>query len=170
MTSQEFSRACFPLVFMCLVPWAQGATPDESVSSSRWALGPQGDIVWHLTDRAVLPHKDHMAMSGRSVDMILQWEIDANRKFSARRLIRWPMLRTLPDNTHASLQRRLAGPASPVVFVQGNPLTPGRVTDAAIHGTLKITTDHVEGLTQTRTLFTCVHSPAVIDLTLKNQS
>ncbi|NQV33607.1 MAG: hypothetical protein HQ515_13025, partial [Phycisphaeraceae bacterium] len=86
-------------------------------------MGPQGGILWDLTDNARLPHKDHMAMSGRSVDMILEWTIDTDRHFSAERLIRWPMLRTLPDNTHASLQRRLSGPTSPVVSIEGQALS-----------------------------------------------
>jgi len=158
MTSEKYFRVCIFLVLVCLIACAQGT------SSSRWALGEQGDITWILSDKAALPHKDHMAMSGRLVDMILEWEIDAQQHFSAKRLIRWPMLRTLPDDTHASLQRRLSGPGSPVVLIKSKTLSPGRVTNATIHGALKVSTEHVEGLTQTRTIFTCVHAPTVIDL------
>ena len=74
------------------------------------------------------------------------------------------MLRTLPDDTHASLQRRLTGPDSPVVLIQDKAMSQGHVTNATIHGTLNICTEHDEGLTQTRTIFTCVHAPTVIDL------
>ncbi len=156
------SQSILPLLILSLFCFFQ--TASARPTASRWTLGTQGDILWHLSDATNLPHKDHMAMSGRSVDMILEWKIDANRHFSAQRLIRWPMLRTLPDNTHACLSRRLPGPDSPVVFVQGQALSPGRVTEAAIHGTFKVTTEHAQGLTQNRTLFTCVQSPAVIDL------
>lgn len=160
-------RTSLRIILLGLALPGQGASPN----STRWSLDPQGGIRWDLTNKGDVPHADHMAMSGRWVDMILEWKIDTDKSFSAKRLIRWPMLRTLPDNTHSSLQRRLSGPESPVVFVNDQALSKGQVTTAEIHGTLKITTKHEEGMTQTRTIFTCVHSPAVIDLCrLINQS
>jgi hypothetical protein len=66
-----------------------------------------GGILWDVKKNPHFPHQDHMAMSGLQVDMILEWQLDTNGYFQAERVIRWPMLRTLPDDTHASLQRRI---------------------------------------------------------------
>lgn len=76
MTRSFLMRMTLFLVFIGPAPFVQAASPTESPSSSRWTLGSQGEILWDLTGNARLPHKDHMAMSGRSVDMILEWQVN----------------------------------------------------------------------------------------------
>ena len=129
-----------------------------------WRLRPGGGIHWLLQDSSALPHRDHMAMSGRSVDLILEWQIDAQRRFHATRVIRWPMLRTLPDNTHASLQRRRSTDTEPVILIDGQPLSAGTVREVHIYGMLQVISEHPEGLALRRTIFPSLHAPVVIDL------
>ena len=45
-----------------------------------WSLGNEHDIVWVLGDRDDLPYNDHITMSGQSVDMILEWGVDQNKR------------------------------------------------------------------------------------------
>ncbi len=134
-----------------------------------WQLGEQGDIIWNINQYTVLPHADHMAMSGQSVDMILEWGVDSPGSFYADRLIRWPMLRTLPDDTHASLQRKMGDSAASLPMINGKKLSSGTVKAISIRGALKVFSEHQEGLQSERIIFPSVLNPAIIDrVTLTN--
>ena len=104
-------------IFTLLFCLAGHLIAQEVASSSRWQLAEEGGIHWQLEKNEILPHADHIAMSGQSIDMILEWEISAEGVFHATRVIRWPMLRTIPDNTHASLQKKLAHQNDPIPVV-----------------------------------------------------
>lgn len=134
-----------------------------ATSSPGWELADAGGIHWKLKATDSLPHDDHLAMSGQSVDMILEWRIDATGAFRATRVIRWPMLRTLPDDTHASLQMKLGDRDDPRPVVDGKALMSGRTVDVAIHGSLAVQSQHDQGILLSHTLFPCVHAPAIID-------
>ena len=138
--------------------------PDYQTDVARWSLNPRAGITWDVNARPALPHDDHFAMSGRKVDMILEWRIDAHGRFDATRVVRWPMLRTLPNDTHASLQQRFPLSEEPAPLIDGHPLSPGRATRVDIDGTFRATTYHNEGVALRRTIFPSVASPAVIDL------
>ena len=136
-----------------------------------WQLGEHGDIIWNINQYTVLPHTDHMAMSGQSVDMILEWGVDSPGSFYADRLIRWPMLRTLPDDTHASLQRKMGDSAASLPMINGKKLSSGTVKRISIRGALKVFSEHQEGLQSERIIFPSVLNPAIIDrVTLTNTS
>ena len=147
------------LLFAALSLFSQTLTPPLP-----WQISKDGGITRAFQDDDNLPHADHMAMSGFNVDMILEWEIDSSRVFHAVRVIRWPMLRTIPDDTHASLQRKLNDIDDPVPMINGKPLTPGTVKHAMIHGMLAITSIHTPDIVMTRTIFPSTHCPAVIDM------
>ena len=137
----------------------------------RWALHPRAGITWDLGARPAVPHSDHLAMSGRKVDMILEWDIDEQGHFSATRVIRWPMLRTIPNDTHASLELRFPDSDEPKPLVVGRPLSPGRTVRVDIDGTFGVVRDYGEGVSVSRTIFPSVASPAVVDdIELTNNS
>jgi len=128
-----------------------------------WQLGEGGDIVWNLKANDVFLHSDHMAMSGQTVDMILEWRLTASGGFEAERLIRWPMLRTVPDDTHASLQRRLGDSSAIAPYIDGKTMSSGKVKTLRIYGALTVESIHKEGLQSVRTIFPSVLAPTVID-------
>jgi hypothetical protein len=130
----------------------------------RWQLGRDGGIVWHLEDHSALPHRDHLAMSGRNIDMILEWEVNGSGVFHATRVIRWPMLRTIPNDTHASLELRIDDHQEPGVVVNGRPLPAGQVAQVAIWGALEVVSRCAEGVEWRRTIFPAVAAPAIFDL------
>lgn len=104
-------------------------------------------------------------MSGRTVDLILEWSLDGDGVFHSTQLIRWPMLRTLPDNTHASLQRKLSDDHGfRGVLIDGKPMPGGVTVRTAINGVFSVTARHGKDLTSQRTIFPSVSSPAVIEL------
>ncbi|MBN2315744.1 MAG: hypothetical protein JXM79_17580 [Sedimentisphaerales bacterium] len=164
MTKKQPLHIVLAIMIACFVTHGYTRAASVPPGDLRWNLAEDGSIQWTLDIDASLPHQDHMAMSGRSVDMILEWGIDAQRTFRAERLIRWPMLRTLPDNTHASLSRRLSGREDPVPCINDRPLSSGIVQDVLIHGFLQVTSRHKEGITSIRTVFPSVQSPVIIDL------
>ena len=135
--------------------------------ASEWQLSDDGGICRERTDGEAI--QDHFAMSGQHVDVILEWSVDAEGAFQATRVVRFPMLRTIPDNTHASLEKRWDDRDLPAVQVDGVALSAGRVKRLAIHGVFVVESEHEKHLQLTRTIFPSRTSPAVLDLLqLKN--
>lgn len=79
---------------MCL----SGVRADE-----RWTILPESNVISMNVGSQLLPHADHIEMSGRRISVVLYWDIDTNAVFGLRRSLVFPMLRTIPNNTHASL-------------------------------------------------------------------
>ena len=73
--------------------------------NNRWQISPSRGITWNV-ERA-LPHHDHIEMSGEQISVVLRYGVDHLRGFVLERSFVWPMLRPIPNNTHASLMRRL---------------------------------------------------------------
>ena len=69
----------------------------------RWKLDGNR-IVWNLREDKNLPHEDHMEMSGRKVSLIVLYGVGEGGKLVLKRRLVWPMLRTIPNNTHASFR------------------------------------------------------------------
>src|SRR5690554_729593 len=73
-------------------------------SQNRWEINPSGGITWNIDSR--IPHHDHIEMSGEQISVVLRYGVDEDGAFVLERSFVWPMLRTIPNNTHASLMRR----------------------------------------------------------------
>ena len=137
-------------------------------SPSLWQVG-EGRIERRMVSGQAV--KDHFAMSGRTVDVIVEWAVGTNQAFSSSAFVRWPMLRTLPDDTHASLKERFHSKDEPRPLVNGTPLAEGRTERAVIDGTLRVSGRFDDGLTFERTVFPSVSSPALITrIELQNTS
>ena len=54
-----------------------------------------------------LPYSDHIEMSGEQVSCVIRWGIDEEGLFSQERSLVFPMLRRIPNDTHASLLYRI---------------------------------------------------------------
>jgi hypothetical protein len=131
--------------------------------TAQWQLSDAGGIEWNLSEKTDLPVSDHMAMSGMQVDLILEWRVDEDRAFFANKVIRWPMLRTLPNDTHASLQKSLKDRNGSQASINGKKLSSGKVSRVEINGLLSVTLNHPEGIESIRTIFPSAHAPAIID-------
>ena len=72
-----------------------------------WKINAETNAIeMQLTDENI-PYSDHMEMSGEMVSFVTRWNIDENKNFSQERSLVFPMLRTIPNNTHASLMQRM---------------------------------------------------------------
>lgn len=117
------------LVLSCLIVCSVTSLPAQQ----RWTIQSDG-IHWQVGQD--LPHDDHIEMSGSSMAFVLRWGVDCRGAFHAERSLVFPMLRTVPDNTHASLMHRMAGDIPSLVSVDGFCLQKERVEQVQINGSL----------------------------------
>ena len=135
------------------------------VAQNRWSINPDGSISWEIKDR--IPHYDHIEMSGLKVSTVLRYGVNADGSFELNKSLIWPMLRTLPNNTHASLMRRFAWNASDMVSVNGQSLSGEKVNKITLDG--KMTVESTVELSRnakaklTRVIFPAVTNPAVYE-------
>ena len=108
----------------------------------RWTLEKEGHIRWQpeKTDA----HQDHIEMSGKSVSVVLRYGVE-NGKFILNKSMVWPLLRTIPNNTHASLMRRYNWNILDMVNINGRALTSEQVESIELKGILKVTSNYDEG-------------------------
>jgi len=74
-----------------------------SGQQNRWVPSDTHAIKWTIDDR--LPHTDHIEMSGRQISAVIRFGVNTDSSFFLSRDLVWPLLRTIPNNTHASLIR-----------------------------------------------------------------
>lgn len=68
------------IMFVFLICCMSTVFSQEKTAKTDWKIGETGNIYWVVSERSKqLPHHDHMAMSGQSVDMILEWGWDEIR-------------------------------------------------------------------------------------------
>ena len=129
-------------------------------TDERWRQTPAG-IEW-TAETGPKPHDDHIEMSGLNVSAIVQYGVDTNGRPMLWRRIVWPMLRTIPNDTHASLQQAFGFADVPRLSVDGQEAVE-TVRSTAIDGTLTLRSDVQGKLALTRTLFPSRDQPAVFE-------
>ncbi|MDE5555852.1 MAG: hypothetical protein K2J10_11815, partial [Muribaculaceae bacterium] len=72
-------------------------------SADRWTILPDRPVISKNVRNQQLPHADHIEMSGDRMAVVLYWDLDSNATFGLNRALVFPMLRTVPNDTHASL-------------------------------------------------------------------
>jgi hypothetical protein len=111
-------------------------------------------IIWDTATGLLPPHTDTVEMSGRRVSLIVHYGVDETGRLVLERMVIWPTLRTIPNNTHASLRRVFSlEESSPAMRVNGQPLSPERPSQVRLDGLLTIRSTTAEGLEITRTVF-----------------
>lgn len=154
-------KKIFSVVFLCL----SLLNSDFLAAQNRWSISPGGSISWNVKDR--IPHYDHIEMSGLKVSTVLRYGVNADGSFELNKSMVWPMLRTIPNNTHASLMRRFAWNATDMVSVNGQSLSGEKVNKITLDG--KMTVESTIGLPRnaeaelTRIIFPAVAKPAVYE-------
>lgn len=90
-----------------------------------WQLNDRDGITWVNDGRA---HTDHIEMAGQQMAAVLHYGISPEGRFTLQRHLVFPMLRTIPNDTHASLIRYVGW--EPLESVQ---LGVSRLTDRTEH-------------------------------------
>lgn len=122
-----------------------------STLQNRWQLTDQG-LTWQVNDS----HEDHIEMSGEQTSAIIYYGSDAQGNLTLKRKLVWPMLRTIPNDTHASLIHDFNLNVSPTIRLDGQVVEQAKLTHVRLDGTLTLTTTLKTALdkqiTLTRTL------------------
>ncbi|MCG9731249.1 hypothetical protein L1D44_15740 [Shewanella sp. Isolate13] len=134
--------------------------------NDRWQLTDNG-LVWDVNDS----HQDHIEMSGEQASAIIYYGSDADGSLTLTRKLVWPMLRTIPNDTHASLIHDFPLSVSPRVAVNGQIVEQEQLKQARIDGRLTLTSKIGQGITLTRLLSPSTTQPVMIEaLTFSNAS
>ena len=123
---------------------------------NRWKIDKSGSISWNIDSR--LPHYDHIEMSGEQISVVLRYGVDQEGGFVLERSFVWPMLRTIPNNTHASLMRRFGWDiVNDMIVVNTRKVTQEKVKNVILDGVMivesELTATHNGRLSLTRYLF-----------------
>jgi hypothetical protein len=157
------------LSFIFTVTWLICSIGDLfSQDNRRWQMNRDGSISWIISN--TIPHSDHIEMSGKKVSCVLRYGVNAEGAFKATRSIVWPMLRTIPNNTHASLTRQFAQDGFDLVTVNYKPIAKEKVISISLNGTLLVKSK-ANNVELTRQYFPSTSLAGYIEIyTIKNAS
>jgi len=135
--------------------WVHAAPP---AFTPRWQI--DGDTIrWQVKDI----HRDQLEMSGRQVSAVIDYGSQADGSLLLARTVVWPMLRTIPDDTHASLIRKFGAEASPTIAIDGRPAGAEHLQQVRFDGRLALQSQLAPGLVLTRTLTPSPGEPALVE-------
>ena len=149
------------LIACVAVSFTASATPS-------WEINSKGAIQWNV-DKAQLPHKDHVEMSGEQMAFVLRWSIDADGALDLDRSLVFPMLRTIPNDTHASLMHRLNTDITSMVSVEEKSLYNEATKFVEIDGMFRVVSIFDEAVEVERIIFPSMDKPFMCErYVLKN--
>lgn len=145
----------FFLVLVCLV--SAGAS-----YAQRWQLDSGNGITWKADGQE---YADHIEMSGRQVSVVLRYRVNEAGNFILDKGMVWPLLRTIPNNTHASLMRRVTWNPLEAVVVNGRCLPVGneKVQSISLNGTMNVWSK-LDGLELRRTYTPSADLPGLVEI------
>ena len=140
-----------------------------SQEDQRWQINTDGSISWQINNTIL--HDDHIEMSGKKISCVLRYGVAADGSFHATRSLVWPMLRTIPNNTHASLTRQFAQDAFDLVTVNYKPIPAEKTVSLTLNGTLLVKSKAGNNLELTRQFFPSTTLAGYIEIyTIKNSA
>lgn len=134
----------------------------------RWDLTSDG-IVWNIKSGET--HSDHIEMSGKKVSTVVRYKVAEDGALELSRSVVWPLLRTIPNNTHASLTRRFSIDIPSLLIINGkNPMNE-KVQSISHNGLMTIISEFDPGVEIKRILFPSYNLPTFCELySVKNIS
>ncbi len=126
-----------------------------------WNISPDQSITWNVKKSEV--HSDHIEMSGLNISAILTYGIDENGVLINQKKLVFPMLRTIPNDTHASLSQNYDGKEQPIIHVNGIEVKEFPET-VNLKGILTVTSSTNAGVKTKRTIFPSRDKAALIEI------
>lgn len=137
-------------------------------AQNRWSITDDGGIMWVIGNKDI--HTDHVEMSGKQVSVILTYGTDDKGLLISNKLLVFPMLRTIPNNTHASLLHKIGSEAMPSIKINGKEVQE-KVINISQKGIWKSLSDIGNSVTLKRELTPSTNFPFVIEkFTIANDS
>lgn len=113
-----------------------------------WQLDdPEESIIYQPAQSGA--HSDHLEMAGKQIATVVRYGVDAPGAFRLEKSFIWPMLRTVPNNTHASLMRRSGLDIVPLIHIDGA-LVHEKVDTISFNGVLTVKSALSDGIKLTR--------------------
>ena len=109
-----------------------------------WTLSSDGGICLDLVS-VPLPYRDHIEMSGQMMSSVIRWSVEEDGRFTEERSLVFPMLRTVPNNTHASLMHRIGTDIPSLLSINGLSLKTESVKEVEINGYIKVVSTFAVG-------------------------
>ena len=102
------------------------------------------------------------------MSVVLRYGVNQDQEFELNKSLIWPLLRTIPNNTHASLMRRFNWNPLNMVLVNGKSLENEKVEQITLDGLLRVESFFTMGgkgnLKVIREYFPSVDKPALVEL------
>jgi hypothetical protein len=152
--------------FSCLILSLLLSSVILAQNSKRWNFAGDGGIRWDVKKESA--HIDHIEMSGLQISAIIHYGVDDNGEFSMTKKLVFPMLRTIPNNTHASLSVNFDDKSKLQILANGTDLKE-YPKSFILKGKLIVKSATNSQLETTRTIFPSIDKPALIEIIkLKN--
>ena len=137
-----------------------------AATAATWQMADDGSIV--LSGDKLAGYSDHVEMSGKRVSVVLRYAVQKDGSLTVNKGMVWPMLRTVPNNTHASLMRRVAWDLMDELIINNYRASHDRVELISLKGTLRAESRWGDAAV-VREWFPSTEQPAVMELlTVKN--
>lgn len=115
-----------------------------SMAERRWNLDVETNtVVWEVADR--YPYYDHVEMSGDQLSAVIRYGVDEKKDLFLERSLNFPMLRTIPNNTHASLKYVFKNDPMKQITFDGALAGPGKVEIISQFGNISFTCKYLVG-------------------------
>lgn len=135
---------------------------------NRWVIDPDGSIIWNVKPGEL--HSDNIEMSGRFISVIATYGVDEKGKLQGTKQLVFPMLRTIPNDTHASLTYVFGAEAEPVIKINNRPVIE-KITRFSLRGILKTESEINGNINCKREFFPSTDKPMAIEkFTIANSS
>ena len=129
-------------------------------AENRWSLQQDGGIMWNVTQGDV--HSDHIEMSGKFISLIQTYGTDSNNRLITSKQLIFPMLRTIPNDTHAHTAYTFGTDVQPQIKINNRRITEN-VKTFYLKGLLVTVTEAGTLARITRTLFPSVDKACAIE-------
>lgn len=168
MNRRKFREGICSVITVLLVSSIYAQIPSND-SSYRWVMAPDGTNIWMVDDSVA--HMDHIEMSGEKISAIIQYGVDGKNRFVSNRTVVWPMLRTIPNNTHASFTRKFSVDITDSITINDKPLKGEKVIRVKLKGLIDVESEFDGKIHINRTLFPSTTLPVYVErYTLLNNS
>ncbi len=125
---------------------------------NRRKISESGGITWLVKDPEV--KRDHIEMSGKYISTVIRYGVNDDQSFYCSRDIVWPMLRTIPNNTHASLTRSFNLDLIKMISINKRLVHEDKVNEISLNGTIIVKSVLAGNFNLVRTLFPSTDLPA----------
>lgn len=131
-------------------------------SDNFWRINKDGGITWDIQNGQ--SHKDHIELSGKKISVVFRYGINNEGNFVINKSLVWPMLRTIPNDTHGSLIRSYDWNPLDAITINGRALEAEKVKSISLKGILAVECTYNNGqIKLLREYFPSVDQPSLIE-------